>query len=99
MPISISRKHIQANAAPRDSDGDSDEDIAKPARKAAHSKIETALKPIQKAKAPKPVNTKPAREDTSGDSDVATTTLTQKSKTKCATKAKKALQKPARTTL
>ena len=59
-PKSISRKHVQANAA-RDGDGDSDEDIAKPARKAAHSKIETALKPIQKAKAHKPVNTKPAR--------------------------------------
>ena len=44
-PKSILRKHVQANAA-RDGDGDSDEDIAKPARKAAHSKIETALRSI-----------------------------------------------------
>ena len=97
VPKSISRKHVQASAAPRDGDGDSDEEIAKPARKAAHSKIETGLRPLQKAKAPKPVNTKPAGEDT-GDSDDSTATLTQKLKTKRATKAKKALQKPAKTT-
>ena len=103
-PKTKSRKHILANAAaPRHGDEDSGENITKPARKAARSKIAIALdddgssdedlaKPVQKAKARKPANTKPTREDIcSGHSDGATTTLIQKSKTKRATKTE---QKP-----
>ena len=102
-PKTKSRKHIQASAAaPR---RDDQENITKPARKAARSKTAIVLdddgssdedlaKPVQKAKARKPANTKPTREDiSSGHSDGAATMLIQKSKTKRATKTE---QKPGR---